>query len=68
MFNRQMLDYFSEDKDCDFEFGGLEQLASEGQVMTYKHDGFWECADTVRDIDHLNKLWFSGKASWKIWE
>jgi glucose-1-phosphate cytidylyltransferase len=67
VFNRKMLDYLTTAKDCDFEFGGLEQLAKEGQVMTYKHDGFWECADTVRDIEHLNKLWNEGKAFWKVW-
>jgi len=67
VFDRKMLDYFTTGKDCDFEFGGLEQLAKEDQVMTYKHEGFWECADTVRDIEHLNKLWNEGKASWKVW-
>jgi glucose-1-phosphate cytidylyltransferase len=68
VFNKKMLDYFTTDKGCDFEFGGLEQLAREGQVMTYKHEGFWECADTVRDIDYLNKLWNEGKAFWKVWD
>lgn len=67
VFNKKLFDYLTPDKDCDFEFGPLEKLASEGQVMTYKHDGFWECADTVRDIENLNKLWETGKAFWKIW-
>ncbi len=68
VFDGGMMDYLSTDKDCDFEFGPLEKLAREGQVMTYKHEGFWECTDTVRDIDHLNKLWNEGKAFWKVWE
>lgn len=68
VFNRTMLDYLTTDEDCDFEFGALERLTRDGQVMTYKHDGFWECADTVRDIDHLNKLWSGGNAFWKVWE
>ena len=68
VFNKKMLDYLTTDIKCDFEFGPLEKLASEGQVMTYKHDGFWECADTVRDVNHLNKLLDSGKAQWKIWK
>ena len=35
--------------------------------MAYKHDGFWECADTVRDIENLNKLWVSNEAPWRLW-
>lgn len=67
VFNKNMLDYLSSDENCDFEFGPLEKLAEEREVMTYKHKGFWECADTVRDVNHLNKLWESGDAKWKIW-
>ena len=68
LFDKKMLEYLTPGVNCDFEFGPLEKLVSEGQVMTYKHDGFWECADTVRDVNHLNKLWDSGKAQWKIWK
>ena len=67
VFNKSMLDYLSSDPTCDFEFGPLEQIAAKGQVMTYKHAGFWECADTVRDVNNLNKLWDSGRADWKSW-
>lgn len=67
VFSRKLLDYLTPDKECDFEFGPLERLAREGQVMTYKHEGFWECADTMRDVEHLNKLWAAGKAAWKVW-
>ena len=55
------------DYESDLEFGTLEKLAKEGQVMTFFHDGFWECADTVRDIENVNKLWESGSAPWKVW-
>ncbi len=68
VFKREMLNYLSEDSNCDFEFGPLEQLAKEEQVMTYKHDGFWECADTVRDVNHLNSLWKNDQALWKVWK
>ena len=68
VFDRKMLDYLTLDVDCDFEFGPLEKLASEGEVMTYKHNGFWECADTIRDVNHLNKLWNTGNALWEIWK
>ncbi len=68
VFNKEMLNYLTSDEKCDFEFGPLEKLAEEKQVMTYKHNGFWECADTVRDVNHLNKLWASGQAKWKVWK
>ena len=67
VFNLKLMEYLSEDPECDFEFGPLEKLVTEGEIMTYKHKGFWECADTVRDIEHLNKLWNENKAFWKIW-
>jgi glucose-1-phosphate cytidylyltransferase len=55
------------DPNCDFEFGPLEELAKMGEVMVYKHDGFWECVDTERDLSYLNKLWNTNKATWKKW-
>jgi glucose-1-phosphate cytidylyltransferase len=68
VFNRKMLNYLTEDRDCDFEIGALEQLAENGQVMAYKHEGNWECMDHERDIIYLNELWRTSKAFWKIWE
>ena len=67
VFHRDLMNYLSEDPQCDFEFGPLEDLAKKEEIMTYKHKGFWECADTVRDLEHLNKLWNENKAFWKIW-
>ena len=68
VFNKSMLNFLTKEKNCDFEFGPLEKLAAQGQVMTYKHKNFWECADTVRDVNNLNKLWETGEAKWKLWE
>lgn len=68
VFNKELLDYLTEDEDCDFEFNALEKLAKRGDVMTYKHNGFWECADNMRDVNHLNKNWSTGNAEWKIWK
>ncbi len=45
----------------------LEKLATEGQLMAYCHDGFWQCMDTLRDLKYLENLWNSGKAPWKTW-
>lgn len=50
-----------------FEKQPLETLASEGSLIAYKHDGFWQCMDTQRDKMHLEDLWQSGKAPWVKW-
>jgi len=67
IFNRNLLEYLSEDENCDFEFGALEKLAQLGEVMVYKHTGQWDCMDHERDVQYLNKLWNENKAFWKIW-
>lgn len=67
VFNKELLDHLTPDRDCDFEFGVLEELARKEQVMVYSHNGFWECIDNERDLNHLNKLWNQNKASWKLW-
>jgi len=46
----------------------MEQLARDGQLMAYKHDGFWQCMDTLRDKKLLNDLWDSGQSPWKVWK
>lgn len=68
VFNRQIFDYLEDKDDCDLEYGALERIASEGQLAIYKHNKFWYCMDTIRDVDYLNKLCSQNKASWMIWE
>lgn len=46
----------------------LESLAKDSQLAAYKHEGFWQCMDTIRDRDLLNDLWNTGKAPWKVWK
>lgn len=46
----------------------LELVARDGQLMAYKHTGFWQCMDTVREKEQLEKLWAAGQAPWKVWE
>lgn len=53
--------------DTVFEQKPLEMLANEGQLMSYIHKGFWQCMDTKREMDILERLWRSGKAPWKAW-
>lgn len=63
----KIFDYLSGD-DCVFEKKPLEKLASEGQLMSYIHEGFWQCMDNAREKAKLEKLLISGVAPWKRWE
>ncbi|MGI6377807.1 MAG: glucose-1-phosphate cytidylyltransferase [Bacilli bacterium] len=60
----KVLDYIDGDSTV-FERQPMERIASEGQMVCYKHTGFWQCMDTLRDKEKLEKLWNSGKAPWK---
>ena len=62
VFKREFLDYLSEDESCDLEKEPLERLAAEGQLSMYRHTGFWQCMDTLRDAQALNSLWDKGNA------
>ena len=62
----QVLDYISDDATL-LEKEPLEGLARDGQLVSYKHSGFWQPMDTLRDKHHLEDLWKSGAAPWKIW-
>lgn len=66
VLNTKVLDYIEGDETV-FENGPMERLAAEGQMMCYRHDGFWQCMDTLRDKQKLEKLWASRQAPWNIW-
>ncbi|MFX1736233.1 glucose-1-phosphate cytidylyltransferase [Paraburkholderia sp. A1RI_3L] len=55
------------DDECVWEREPLEQLAAQGQLSAYEHEGFWQPMDTLRDKTLLEDLWQSGKAPWKVW-
>lgn len=59
--------YLNDDDNLVFEEKPLEQLAQEGQLGAYKHYGFWQAMDTMRDKDKLNLMWKNQKALWKVW-
>ncbi len=63
----QVFDYLQDGDSTVFEKEPLWDLASKGQLMAYKHTGFWKCMDTKRDKDQLEELWASGNAPWKVW-
>ena len=62
-----VIDYIDGDNTV-WEGEPLERLAKEGQLATYKHEGFWQPMDTLRDKNHLETLWSSGTAPWKVWK
>tara|TARA_B100001142_G_scaffold56419_1_gene55067 strand:+ start:361 stop:1131 length:771 start_codon:yes stop_codon:yes gene_type:complete len=62
----KVLDYIDNDQTI-FEQEPLNQLAKEKQLVAWKHDGFWQCMDTMRDKHRLTELWESGKAPWRTW-
>jgi glucose-1-phosphate cytidylyltransferase len=68
VFEPEIFDYLSTDEDCILERAPLEKVAMDGQLSAYKHDGFWQCMDTARDVSYLNDLWESNEAPWKVWE
>ena len=67
VMNPEIFDYLEDDTTI-FEQGPMQRLASEGQLVSFSHDGFWQCMDTQRELQKLESLWQSGKAPWKIWE
>ncbi|HEX4341989.1 MAG TPA: sugar phosphate nucleotidyltransferase, partial [Verrucomicrobiae bacterium] len=66
VFEPAVFDYLSGDQTV-LEAGPLERLASDKQLMAYKHDDFWQCMDTVRDKTRLEELWQGGNPPWKTW-
>jgi glucose-1-phosphate cytidylyltransferase len=63
----EVLDYIDGD-ETTFERDPLENLARDEQIMAFKHNGFWQPMDTVRDREHLEKLWQENNAPWKLWK
>jgi glucose-1-phosphate cytidylyltransferase len=61
-----VLDYIADDNTV-WEQEPLERLAREGQLAAYRHDGFWQPMDTLRDKRQLEELWLAGRAPWKTW-
>jgi glucose-1-phosphate cytidylyltransferase len=66
VFEPEVLDYVRDDQ-TSLEREPLERLAAEGELMAYRHEGFWHAMDTLRDKQLLDSLWESGKAPWKVW-
>lgn len=66
VLDKRVLNYIP-DTDCMLEREPFERLAGDGQLMAYRHEGFFYAMDTFRDYQHLNDLWAAGNAPWKCW-
>ncbi len=67
VFEPAVLDYLPDDNSI-LENDALERLANEGQLVAYRHYGFWQCMDTLRDKRQLEEAWRSKNPPWKIWK
>ena len=63
----EVLDLIPDDQTL-WERGPLERLAANGELMAYKHAGFFQPMDTLRDVNYLETLWSSGSPPWKMWK
>ena len=67
VFSAKVLDYIENDETI-LERVPVERLAADGQLMGYRHHGFWSCMDTLKEKNFLEELWAGGKAPWVIWQ
>lgn len=67
VFEKRVFDYIPEDPRFSLESDLLSSITEAGELMAYRHDGFWQCMDTVRELNILSDLWESGEAPWKVW-
>ena len=67
VFEPSLFDYLEGD-DSSLEADGLERLAADRQLAAFRHDGFWQCMDTLRDKRLLESLWQGGRPPWRVWE
>lgn len=68
VFEPGFFDYLTDDTNCILEQEPLRNLAYDGQLAVYPHEGFWTACDTYNDIIQINKLCDGGKELWKVWE
>lgn len=65
--NPEFLEYINGDETV-LEKEPLEEMVRRNELMAYRHKGFWQCMDTIREKEKLEELWASGKAPWKVWD
>lgn len=67
VFERAVLDYLAGDHTVDLERGALPRLAADGELMMYRHSGFWDKMDTIKEAQSLSAIW-ADSAPWKLWQ
>jgi glucose-1-phosphate cytidylyltransferase len=67
LFEPRFLDYLSGDERSVLEHAPLRRCAADGELRVYRHEGFWQCMDTYRDWQELERLWSNQQAPWKVW-
>ena len=65
---REVFDVLDDSEDLVFEQEPIAKLVTDGEMMVFEHNGFWQCMDTSRDYHLLNDLWARNKAPWKTWK
>lgn len=68
VFQKEFFNYLEDIDNCFLEGKPMERLSKEGELAIYRHNGFWQCMDTQRELDVLNELWKEDRAPWKIWK
>ena len=66
MVSKKAIDYI-ENNETSWEKEPLEKISSKGQLVAFKHEGFWQPMDTIREKNYLEDLWLANKAPWRIW-
>ena len=64
----KLFDYLPDDPKVMFEREPISQLVRDGQLHSFKHEGFWQPMDTYQEAQYLNRLWEEGQAPWKVWQ
>jgi glucose-1-phosphate cytidylyltransferase len=67
VFDRRIFEYLTDDPACALEHEPMVRLTRDGQLMAYEHPGFWQCMDTVRELNILGDLWELDQAPWRTW-
>jgi len=68
VFNASIFDrYLNDREDLILEREPLQRMAEDGELMIYKHEGYWHHMDTPYEFELLNKVWKTGRAPWKTW-
>ncbi len=67
VFQPEIFDYLQDDQ-CSLEADALERVAADGQLAAFRHPDFWQCMDTLRDREYLQRMWDAGTAPWRTWD